>query len=545
MTHPSLGFVAALCVAAFSSLAAEPFPVCGLTAGPAEGGCWQPLDGRRGCHVWNPNPQQEESAEFDGRSRCPDRKLTGTGTLTWRWTDDGESRSQTTTGPYSEGRAHGRFVVAEIGGFRAEGEYMHGEPHGHWVNNNPPGTLGLWDRFEGPWVDGVQQGNWVFADYEDVDGEFRETAREEGPFANGERHGDWDVVRRTFNVGHVGWSHQYGPYSEGKRQGRWVEVSHRATRAKYDARNAEAVHRSEREEGQYAGGKRHGNWVIVKEWARNWGETLAETEEKRSIRREGPYKEGQRHGTWKARLSNGYQIVRNYTEGSIHGPYEARDADGSLLVAASLVDGKVTELRLPKAALPSIQRNGSARLPVLGGFGIGLGPDLAQLGQLRCGDDTCTNKALSALHSVLEGFEQSGVASRVDEVPRPITRGRLYFISVSPWIGISQVRAWLYFESTNACDQEKARIDGLLRQKYGECRDFRYEADSEYRTPIGQCDVNGLPVAVVQTSCTTRYSVDDDDWDALILSYGILDPGAREAVIGAWRERGEVRASEL
>ena len=540
-----LGPVAALCVAAVSSEGAEPFPVCGSTTDPTEGGCWQPLEGQRRCHVWNPNPQPEESADFEGRSRCRDGKLSGIGTLTWRWTEDGEIRSSTFTGPYAEGRANGRFVQARPDGYRAEGEYVDGKPHGNWVNSYPPGTEGKWDRIEASWVDGVSQGNWVYTDYEEVDGEFRETGREEGPVANGERHGDWDIVQRTFNSYSVSWSHRHGPYAEGERQRRWVELSHRANRDQYDARGAEAARWIEQEEGPYVDGKQHGNWVIVLEWTRDWDEVLAEAEAKRSIRRQGAYAEGQRHGTWKASLSNGQQIVRNYAQGTLHGPYEARDADGSVLVAAGLEDGKVTEIRLPKAALPSIQDGGSAQSPVVGGFGISLGPDMEQLRQLKCGDGSCITSAFWALNSVLEGFgESDAISGWVDEVPKPITRGRQYDFSVSPWIGISEVKARLHFESVEACKREKVRIDGLLRDKYGECRDYRHRADTESRKPIGQCDADGLPVAVVETWCTIWYS-GDGEWDALILSYGVLDPGAREAVLEASRDKGEVHASEL
>ena len=82
-----------------------------------------------------------------------------------------------------------------------------------------------------------------------------------------------------------------------------------------------------------------------------------------------------------------------------------------------------------------------------------------------------------------------------------------------------------------------------LREKYGECRDYRFEADSNSRKPIGQCDSEGLPVAVVRARCSTWYA--DDDWDALILSYGVLAPGTREAIVAAKQDKGEVDASEL
>lgn len=376
-------------------------------------------------------------------------------------------------------------------------------------------------------------------------GEFREVQREEGHWENGKKHGDWDSVERRFSSYLVEWSHQYGPYVEGERRGRWAESEHRAHRSQYDIRDSEAAYRSERASGQYVDGEREGDWVMVEEWVADYDEVLAEAEAKRTIRRTGAFAEGQRHGTWRATLSNGHQIVRNYAAGRSHGSYEARDSDGSLLVVASFDDGEVTELRLPNAALPPDRGDDSEPSAVVGAFGIALGPDLEQLRQLQCGGSSCINTAFWVLHSVLENFAQSdGIPGWVEEVPKPITRGRLYDFSVSPWIGISSVTAWLHFDSADACVDEKVRIDGLLREKYGECRDYRYAADDELRETVGQCDDNGLPVAMVRSRCRTRYS-EDGDWDALTLSYGVLNPATREAVVKAWQEKGEVRSSEL
>ena len=571
----TLAIVAALCMDAVHSRGAELVPVCGTAAADTpEGGCWQPLEGKRACHVWNPNPQPDESAAFEGRSRCRDGKLSGTGTLTWTVREEGVVRSESSTGPYSDGRMNGRFVLANPDGYRGEGEYVDGEAHGHWVSSYPPGTADKWDRAEGSWVggkrygdwlfrnaqgsagewdrlnvfyvDGMPQGNRVYTNYEEVDGEFRETERAEGPVLPSlERHGDWDIVLRSFTGYSVRWTRLHGPYAEGERHGRWVELSHRAMRDQYDARGVEAAYESEQEEGSYVDGKRHGNWVVVEDRVEDLDEVLADAAAaQRSIRREGAYAEGERHGTWNVTLSNGHRVVRNYAQGRLDGAYEARDSLGSVLVAANLEGGEVTGLRLPKAAMPPNPDSDSARSPVAGGFGIALGPDMEQLGQLACGDVSCKTEAFEQLHGTLEDFGQSrDISGFVDDVPNPITRGRLYDFSVSPWVGVSQVRAWLHFESAEACEGEKVRIDGLLREKYGECRDYRFRADRESGRPIGQCDVNGLPVAVAETRCTTWYG--SDDWDAMVLSYGVLVPAVREAVLGAWREKGDVRASEL
>ena len=575
---------------------AGPSPVCGSAEGIPESGCWLPLEGKRQCYVWNGSPEPNESAEFEGRSRCRGGKLSGTGTLTSRWTIRGEERTNTSTGTYSEGRKNGRFVEARSDGYRGEGEYLDGEPHGNWINRFPPapnrwdrveaswingkrhgrwvftnprrtkewerlegsyangkrvgqwvyselpGTEGKWDRLVGAFVDGQRHGEWVYTDYEKVDGRFVETRREVGPVLQDfERHGDWDLIQRSFGTAIIEWSHRNGTYVEDQRQGRWVELSSTALRDRYDALNEEAAYKRDRAEGDYRDGRRHGDWTIVAEEVEVWGDVLAETAATRSIRREGAYAEGQRHGVWKVTMSDGRQIVEKYERGMLHGSYEAKDSSGSVIVAASLEGGKVTDLRLPIAALPLMQSSGSTRSPVVGGFGIELGPDVEQLRQLKCGDDTCITTAFWTLRSVLESFEQAAsIPGLVYEVPAPITRGRQYDFSVSPWIGISQVRAWLHFESADACERDKIRIDGLLREKYGECRDYRFEAESESRKPIGQCDADGLPVAVVRARCSTW-----DDWDSLILSYAVLDAAARQAVLQAEREKGEVNANEL
>ena len=233
--------------------AAELLPICGQAATGADGGCWQKLGAKRNCHVWNPSPRAGESATFDGRSRCRDGKLSGTGTLTWRWTADSEHRSSTTTGTFADGKRNGRFVNERFDGGRSEGDLVDGKPNGHWVNTNPPGTPRLWDRAEGPWVHGVRQGQWTFVDYSDADGEFQESHRLEGPYVEGQRHGDWVRVR--------GDSRAAMAYEDGKLHGPYV--------AEFDD--------GRRQTGEYAEGERAGRWVtvdsaenIIEE--RNWAE---------------------------------------------------------------------------------------------------------------------------------------------------------------------------------------------------------------------------------------------------------------------------------
>jgi len=124
----------------------------------------------------------------------------------------------------------------------AEGDYVDGKPHGHWVlkyvHEYPSVSIGsarldsgvFGSVQEGPFVNGKQTGHWVLR--------FDDGTVAEGPMVNGKAHGKW--VHR-YSDGKVG----KGPYVGGKMHGKWVE------------RYASGVV----SEGPYVNGERHGRWI--------------------------------------------------------------------------------------------------------------------------------------------------------------------------------------------------------------------------------------------------------------------------------------------
>ena len=143
----------------------RPEPRC--TGQPAGTSCWMEISGRRGCYVWNPNPQPGETVTWTGE--CSGGLAQGTGTVTWVH-DGGE---QAVTGRRRDGKEDGYTVMRSSDGGVSEGPYVDGEPHGTWVIRQADGTVG-----EGPFVDGARNGTWV---YRWVDGNVSEIE-----FANGE-----------------------------------------------------------------------------------------------------------------------------------------------------------------------------------------------------------------------------------------------------------------------------------------------------------------------------------------------------------------------
>ena len=555
------------------ALGAEALRVCGTAEQPVDGGCWQPLKGKPDCHVWNANPQPIESAAFEGRSRCRRGKLSGTGTLTWTWREDDEVKSGKHTGAYSGGKGDGEFAEEFASGSRGMGRYVAGERQGDWVFTFPPGTEGEWDRMEGPYLDGKMhgswrlenydsdgtlidqqsgpyvagemQGDWVEVLYEEIDGLSLEGQRNKGPFAGGKRHGGWSITATRFNYGSVTRIHEQGSFVEGTKHGPWVEVSYDLNQrdvgqrrwAPREARPGDMPSDHRRSEGSFLEGKRDGQWVTVE----HLGDVVlrddgAHVDGESSIRTEGSYSGGEKKGAWRTVSSDGISVTENFVGGKRHGEYEARERDGSLLIAARAVEGEVTEISLPKAMPSPLRAEGSEYAPVVGAFGIVFG-DINQLKSLTCSQySTCLTQALWSLNTQATGRRPSFFNQSIylDRVPNPIARSSAYFVNVSPHVGIARIGARLEFESEAESEEEASRINGLLREKYGKCRDYRLR--EEIQRVAGQCDANGLSFTSVRASSHGK---------TLYLKYELLSPAERERLIAAWRERGEVRGSDL
>lgn len=182
----------------------------------AEQGRWQPLADRPDCRVWNASPETDETAAWSGP--CKDGYAHGNGTLTWRYSADGERREETYVGDMGKGRLHGLGVFTWPNGDRFEGHWQDDKANGHGVAVWADGARyeGGWradkrhgygvymdangDRYEGEWKDGYQngQGVYVWADGERYEGGWKDD-RPNGTGVWHDRHGD--TYRGTWTKG--------------------------------------------------------------------------------------------------------------------------------------------------------------------------------------------------------------------------------------------------------------------------------------------------------------------------------------------------------
>ncbi len=135
-------------------------------APPARAGEW--IADKSGCHVWDPNPQLDESVTWSGS--CANGRAQGSGTVQWSKsgmsieTDEGEWRDGRQAGKgtqsWSSGRYEGELADGEPNGngvltlqkLRYEGEFRNGKPNG-------AGTLTAGNEtLRGTWKDGCLQG---------------------------------------------------------------------------------------------------------------------------------------------------------------------------------------------------------------------------------------------------------------------------------------------------------------------------------------------------------------------------------------------------
>ncbi len=92
----------------------------------ADAGEWI-ADAKSGCHVWNPNPQLEETVTWSGS--CANSRVDGPGTVQWL---KAGTPIETDEGRWHDGRQAGKGVQTWPGG-RYQGELADGEPNGRGV----------------------------------------------------------------------------------------------------------------------------------------------------------------------------------------------------------------------------------------------------------------------------------------------------------------------------------------------------------------------------------------------------------------------------
>ena len=117
--------------------------------------CWMETVEPAGCHIWNRQPQSEETITWSGE--CVDGKVSGRGEAQWRFRSAGLWETWTDVAEYEGGRVtDGRLVSSNSDGDVFEGSLVDEERHGHWVMRYSDG-----ETWEGPLTEGDRHGIWV------------------------------------------------------------------------------------------------------------------------------------------------------------------------------------------------------------------------------------------------------------------------------------------------------------------------------------------------------------------------------------------------
>ncbi len=529
----------------------EMVPIC--TGEEGEPACWILIETMPNCHVWNRVPRPSETVTFDGSAECQGGRLTGDGTLTWSWTDDGESvtRKGDGPGPYVDGRRDGIWVISLGDDWQSKGEYVAGKEVGRWdtfdadgrivgggeyVHGSPNGywEIATWDGFraKGEYVDGKIEGKWVFPH---ADGYVTT-----GEYMSGEPTGRWLLVDAREEI------IEEKNYTVGKLQGKYFymhkDPDYQVT-------------------GSFANGLRDGTWVAI-------------PKDRESGSVEVTYVDGMKHGAEVLISEDGFRRIGNFENGQRTGQWSLFDQSDNVLFEASFSQDEVQDFILNSASLPSSTAPTVGRAPIDGAFGLLFGPaGFNQITQLTCGNRSCLDEMavtmLWAYPSRTERYNYDGSRWFLSEYysgyfelrpgghivsdihpPRPVAGGSDYTAKLTWDAGVTGISAKIgSFQSEDSCEVEALRLRELLRGKYGECTDYRYNNGTYGRAPIGQCDSRGLPERGITAFCSVDRNYDEDETTKehhyVALSYQMLLEHERAAVMKAWMERGQVGAEDL
>lgn len=127
-----------------------------------------PLEGHENCFILSPAARPQETARWTGE--CVANRPTGSGTLTWTFVRQGETRTETLTGEMDLGQVSGEAEFVSHTGARYKGEWFEGKPHGNGRLQNARG-----DVYVGEWLNGVPhgQGKWVSAFGDEFEGAWK------------------------------------------------------------------------------------------------------------------------------------------------------------------------------------------------------------------------------------------------------------------------------------------------------------------------------------------------------------------------------------
>ena len=133
------------------STAARPPVGLQTCAGQSVGSeCWMEVANQPACHLWNGGLAAGATVTWSGA--CSDGYAQGAGRVHWRY-DEGE---QTWDGAYVDGRQQGNWVIQESDGDVAEGFYVNGQRQGIWTWWFTNG-----DVLEAPYVNGEANGTGI------------------------------------------------------------------------------------------------------------------------------------------------------------------------------------------------------------------------------------------------------------------------------------------------------------------------------------------------------------------------------------------------
>lgn len=225
---------------------------------------------------------------------------------------------------------------------------------------------------------------------------------------------------------------------------------------------------------------------------------------------------------WEATGDNGVVVVGEVVAGRYVGELAATAPDGTLLLRVVFDDeGAASRIELPAATMePARPRPG--RTAVAGAFGIELGTaSLAEL-DVTCaasGEHCLTRLAYGLVENSLGPDDIAWTLLDPERVPGPIPGGWSYRVTVHLAHGVTEIETAFRFGTEDDCERERSRLDGLLREKYGECGPA-----SDPGMYIGQCDSRGLGVRTAELS--TCFA--PEATHVLNLSYGYAPKADRD-----------------
>ena len=199
---------------------------------------------------------------------------------------------------------------------------------------------------------------------------------------------------------------------------------------------------------------------------------------------------------WSQANDNGVRLESQALGERFHGRYTATGPDAAILMVATFLYNEVTTLQLPEAMLPPA-RTQFGKEPVTGAGGIEFGTaSLGAFASMKCGQRRCLTALvhdLAGQMTVHDADEVRDAGTRLfpDSTPNPVPGAREYVVGVGLVDGVNEVAAKLHFDSDEECERERARINALLRDKYGV-----FEATHSSATFFGQCDERGIPERV-------------------------------------------------